>query len=118
MALLPVVAAPVGAEPGTTHAAWHVAAVELQLIMQLVVVELCASRSGLVLMAAADPTPIAPVNDSRTQIASTARTPSLPISNPGSTIARSRAAPKPASLRIARDPQRKTVLRSYQAVKM
>jgi len=79
VALLPVVAAPVGAEPGTTHAAWHVAAVELQTSMQPVVVELCARRNGLVLVAAADPAPIAPAKDSRTQIASAARTPSLPI---------------------------------------
>lgn len=79
MALLPVVAAPVGAEPGTTHAAWHVAAVELQTNMQLVVVELCASRNGLVLVADADPPPIAPAKDNRTQIPSAARTPSLPI---------------------------------------
>jgi hypothetical protein len=79
VALLPVVAAPVAAEPGTTHAAWHVAAVELQPIMQAVVVELCARWNDLLLFAAADPTPIAPVNDSRTQTASAARTPSSPF---------------------------------------
>jgi len=46
VALPPVVAPPPPAdEPGTTHPAWQVAAVELQLIMQLVVVELCARRN-------------------------------------------------------------------------
>jgi hypothetical protein len=44
-ALLVVVAAPVGAVPGTTHAAWQFAAWELHVIMQLVTVEVCASRS-------------------------------------------------------------------------
>jgi hypothetical protein len=44
VALLVVVAAPVGAEPGTTHAVWQVAAWELHVIMQLVTVEVCASR--------------------------------------------------------------------------
>ena len=79
VALPPVVAAPLADEPGTTHAAWHVAAVALQLIMQFVVVELCARRSDLLFFAAAEPTPIAPANDSRTQIASAARTPSSPF---------------------------------------
>ena len=44
VALLVVVAAPVGGVPGTTQAVWHVAAWELQVIMQFVVVEVCASR--------------------------------------------------------------------------
>jgi hypothetical protein len=44
VALLSVVAAPLGGEPGTTQAAWQVAAAALQLIMQLVVVEVCAKR--------------------------------------------------------------------------
>ena len=78
VALLPVVAAPLAGEPGTTHAAWHVAAVALQLIMQLVVAELCARRSDLLLLAAADPAPIALANGNRTQIASAARTPFSP----------------------------------------
>lgn len=45
MALPPVVAAPLDDEAGTTQAAWQVAAVVLQLSMQAVVVELCASRN-------------------------------------------------------------------------
>jgi type III secretory pathway component EscS len=49
VALLVVVAAPVGAVPGTTQALWQLAACELQFIMQLVVVELCASRIVLLL---------------------------------------------------------------------
>jgi hypothetical protein len=44
VALLVVVAALVGAVPGTTQAVWQAAACELQAIMQLVVVELCAKR--------------------------------------------------------------------------
>lgn len=44
VALLVVVAAPVGAVPGTTHDDWQVAACELQAIMQLVVVDDCARR--------------------------------------------------------------------------
>ncbi len=47
-----VVAAPDGAVPGTTQAVWQLAACELQLIMQLVVVEVCASRIDLLLLAA------------------------------------------------------------------
>jgi hypothetical protein len=42
--LPPVVAVPLDGL-GTTHPAWHVAAVVLQLSMQVVVVELCAKRS-------------------------------------------------------------------------
>ena len=79
VALPPAVAPPLADEPGTTHPAWQVAAVELQLIMQLVVVELCARRSDLLLSAAADPPPVAPANNSRTQTASAARTPSSPF---------------------------------------
>jgi hypothetical protein len=44
LALPFAVAAPVGAVPGTTQLAWHVAAWELQSIMQLVTVDDCASR--------------------------------------------------------------------------
>jgi hypothetical protein len=44
LALLPVVAAPVGGVPGTTHVVWQVAACELQAIMQLVTAEVCARR--------------------------------------------------------------------------
>jgi hypothetical protein len=44
LALLVVVAAPVGAVPGTRHVVWHVAAWELHVIMQLVTVDVCASR--------------------------------------------------------------------------
>jgi hypothetical protein len=47
LALLVVVAPLVDGVPGTTQADWQLAAVELQTIMQLVVVELCANRSGL-----------------------------------------------------------------------
>jgi hypothetical protein len=49
---VPVGAAPVCAVPGTTQADWQVAACELQAIMQFVVVEVCASR--IVLSLAAD----------------------------------------------------------------
>jgi hypothetical protein len=79
VALLPVVAAPLAGEPGTTQAAWHVAAVELQLIMQFVVAELCARRSDWLFFAAADPAPTAPASDSRMQTASAARTPFSPF---------------------------------------
>jgi hypothetical protein len=44
LALLVVVAAPVGALPGTTQEAWQLAAWALHVIMQLVTVEVCASR--------------------------------------------------------------------------
>jgi hypothetical protein len=44
LALLPVVAAPVGAVPGTRHVVWQVAACELHVIMQLVTFEVCATR--------------------------------------------------------------------------
>ena len=50
MALLVVVAAPVGGVPGTTHAVWQLAACELQVIMQFVVVEVCASRIALFIL--------------------------------------------------------------------
>jgi hypothetical protein len=43
-ALLVAVAAPVGGVPGTTQPDWHVAACELQIIMQFVVIEVCANR--------------------------------------------------------------------------
>jgi hypothetical protein len=39
LALLPVVAAPVGSVPGTRHVVWQEAACELHAIMQLVTVE-------------------------------------------------------------------------------
>jgi hypothetical protein len=42
--LLVAVAAPVGAVPGTVQDAWQLACCELQLIMQFVVVEVCARR--------------------------------------------------------------------------
>lgn len=44
LALLVVVAAPVGELPGTRQVVWHIAACELHAIMQLVTVEVCASR--------------------------------------------------------------------------
>jgi hypothetical protein len=44
VALLVAVAAVVGAVPGTRHAVWQLADAELQTIMQLVVVDDCASR--------------------------------------------------------------------------
>lgn len=44
LALLPVVAAPVGGVPGTRHVVWQVAACELQAIMQFVTAEVCARR--------------------------------------------------------------------------
>ena len=47
VALLVVVADAVGGVPGTTHPVWQFAAWELQLIMQFVVVELCARRNFL-----------------------------------------------------------------------
>lgn len=47
LALLVVVAAPVGGVPGTTQSVWHSACCELQVSMQLVVVDVCANRSPL-----------------------------------------------------------------------
>lgn len=44
VALLVVVAAAAGAVPGTRQAVWQFADRALQLIMQLVTVEVCASR--------------------------------------------------------------------------
>ncbi len=81
VALLPVVAAPLAGEPGTTHAAWHVAAVLLQLIMQLVVLELCARRTGLLLFVTA-PAGTAAATDSKTQTPIAKRTPASSRSDP------------------------------------
>ena len=47
MALLPVVAAPVGCEPGIMHVVWQLAAWELHNIMQFVTFEVCARRIGV-----------------------------------------------------------------------
>jgi hypothetical protein len=44
LALLPVVAAPVGCEPGIRHVVWQLAAWELHNIMQFVTFEVCARR--------------------------------------------------------------------------
>jgi hypothetical protein len=44
VALLVVVADAVGGVPGTTHVPWQFAAWALHVIMQLVTVEVCASR--------------------------------------------------------------------------
>jgi hypothetical protein len=44
VALLPVVAAPVGVVPGMRHVVWQDAACELHAIMQLVTIEVCATR--------------------------------------------------------------------------
>jgi hypothetical protein len=44
VALLVVVADAVGGVPGTTHPVWQFAAWALQVIMQFVTVEVCASR--------------------------------------------------------------------------
>jgi hypothetical protein len=44
LALLVEVAAPLGGVPGITHDDWQLAAWELQLFMQFVTVEVCASR--------------------------------------------------------------------------
>jgi hypothetical protein len=44
LALLPVVAAPVGCKPGITHVVWQLAAWELHNIMQFVTFEVCARR--------------------------------------------------------------------------
>jgi hypothetical protein len=44
LALLPVVAAPVGGVPGIKHAVWQFAACELHAIMQFVTFEVCAMR--------------------------------------------------------------------------
>jgi hypothetical protein len=46
VALLVVVADAAGGVPGTTQDAWHDEDWELQRIMQLVTVEVCAKRSG------------------------------------------------------------------------
>ena len=43
--MLPIVAAPVGAVPGMRHVVWQDAACELHDIMQLVTIEVCATRS-------------------------------------------------------------------------
>jgi hypothetical protein len=56
LALLVVVAAPVGAVPGTRQLLWHAAACELQTIMHVVTAEVCASR----IFAAADAAPANP----------------------------------------------------------
>lgn len=56
LALLVVVAAPVGAVPGTRQVVWHAAACELHTIMQVVTAEVCASR----IFPAADATPANP----------------------------------------------------------
>jgi hypothetical protein len=75
--VLPPVIALLDDEAGTTQAAWQVAAVVLQVIMQVVVVEVCASRSrGL--LAAADSLPTSQAAGNRKQITSTARTPASP----------------------------------------
>jgi len=47
LALLPVVAAPVGCEPGIMHVVWQLAAWELHNIMQFVTFEVCARRIGV-----------------------------------------------------------------------
>jgi hypothetical protein len=52
LALPVATAAPVGGDPGTTQLVWHDAACELQAIMQLVTVDVCAKR---ILAAAATP---------------------------------------------------------------
>jgi hypothetical protein len=44
VALLPVVAAPIGVVPGMRHVVWQAAACELHAIMQLVTMEVCATR--------------------------------------------------------------------------
>jgi hypothetical protein len=44
LALLVVVAAPVGAVPGSVQDAWQLACCELHVIIQFVVVEVCARR--------------------------------------------------------------------------
>jgi hypothetical protein len=54
VALLVVVAAPVGGVPGTTHDDWQLADDALQTIMQLVTVELCASLTVLAPAASGD----------------------------------------------------------------
>jgi hypothetical protein len=77
VAFPPVVAAPLADEAGTTQAAWQVAAVVLQPIMQAVVVELCASRICW-LFAAADSATITPAIGKRAQTTNSARTPASP----------------------------------------
>src|SRR5271163_2036881 len=57
LALPTAVAAPVGAVPGTTQLDWQLAAAELQVIMQVVVVEVCARR---IFAPAATPVPAPP----------------------------------------------------------
>jgi hypothetical protein len=54
VALLVVVAAPVGGVPGTIHEDWQLADVALQTIMQLVTFELCASLIVFALAASGD----------------------------------------------------------------
>ncbi len=42
--MLPLVAAPIGCEPGIMHVVWQLAAWELHNIMQFVTFEVCARR--------------------------------------------------------------------------
>ena len=69
--LLPVPVAELDDVLGTTQPVWQVAACELQLIMQLVVAELCASRIDLVAFAA-DAAPLQqPISNATTTIRKT-----------------------------------------------
>jgi hypothetical protein len=77
LALPVVVAAPVGAVPGTTQLAWHDAACELQIIMQFVTVDVCASRIFAAEAALAIPSLAEPTNKTANRIAKR-RTTALP----------------------------------------
>jgi len=59
VALLVVVAVVVGGKPGTTHPDWQADPCELHPIMQLVTVEVCASRINSPADAAVQSVPIA-----------------------------------------------------------
>jgi hypothetical protein len=87
VAALVVVVVPVdaAAAPGTTQVAWHVAACELQAIMQVVVVNVCAKRIFSPANAALANPPIAGPSSATTAITTAhARMTAFPGRNDGS----------------------------------
>jgi hypothetical protein len=80
VALLVVVAALVGGVPGTMQATRQAATCELQVIMHVVVVEVCASCSPLPLPAATAPTSD-PISATKAKPAVNLRTPAYRICN-------------------------------------
>ncbi len=88
VALLVVVAEAVGGAPGTTQEDWQVADCELQLIMQLVTVEVCASR---ILSAAKALTVIASIASAAKMIVNARMNASPQLPNTSAMIARRHA---------------------------